>query len=208
MMLDLIVKGGWLMAPIIGLSVVALAIVLERLWVLWSIRLNVPSLVREVVLLLQAGREQDARARCKGVRHPVGQMLALGIANRGLERGELERMLQHEGEEQIRALERRLPGLLVIIGVEPMLGFLGTIVGLIRAFMDWEAMGANITVSALAAGIYEAMLTTAGGLIVAIPYYLCYHLLQARVQWHALAMSAAGDELLGVLTGQTREVAV
>ncbi len=185
---------------------VALAIVLERLWVLWSIRMDVPSFVREVVLLVQAGREKDALARCGGVRHPVGKMLALGIANRGLERGELERVLQHEGEEQIRRLERRLPGLLVIIGVEPMLGFLGTIVGLIRAFMDWEAMGAGITVSALAAGIYEAMITTAGGLIAAIPYYLCYHLLLARVQWHANAMSAAGEELLGALAGQTREV--
>jgi biopolymer transport protein ExbB len=207
-MLALIVKGGWVMAPIIALSVVALAIVLERLWLLWSIRLDVKALVREVVLLLQAGREADARARCDGARHPIGRLLALGIANRGLERGELERMLEREGEEHVRRLERRLPGLLVIIGVEPMLGFLGTIIGLIKAFMDWEALGANITVSALAAGIYQAMITTAGGLIVAIPYYLCYHLLVARIQWHANAMSAAGDELLGVLTGQTREVPV
>ena len=207
-MLALIIKGGWVMAPIIALSVVALAIVLERLWILWSIRLNVQPFVHEVLLLLQRGREHEALSRCTGVRHPLGRLFALGIANRGMQRDELERLLEREGEEQMRRLERRLPGLLVIIGVEPMLGFLGTIVGLIKAFMDWEALGTNITVSALAAGIYQAMITTAGGLIVAIPYYICYHLLLARIQRHANEMSAAGDELLGVLTGQTREVAV
>ncbi len=205
-MLDLIIKGGWVMAPIIALSVIALAIVLERLWVLLSIRINMPLFVREVLVLLQGGREAEARARCAGVRHPVGRLIELGIANRGLDRESLERMLEREGEEHIRRLERRLPGLLVIIGVEPMLGFLGTIIGLIKAFMDWEALGANITVSTLAAGIYQAMITTAAGLIVAIPYFVCYHLLLARIQWHANAMSLAGDELVGVLAGQTREV--
>ncbi len=130
------------------------------------------------------------------------------IAYRGLKRDGLERMLEREGGEQIRRLERRLPGLLVIIGVEPMLGFLGTIVGLIKAFMDWEALGANITVSTLAAGIYQAMITTAGGLIVAIPYYICYHLLLASVERHARDMSTAGDEIIGVLSAEAREVVV
>ena len=205
-MLALVLKGGWVMAPIAALSVVALAIVLERLWVLWSIRLAVRPFVQEVLLLLQRGRDKEASARCTGVRHPLARLFALGIANRRMPRADLERMLEREGEDQIRLLERRLPGLLVIIGVEPMLGFLGTIVGLIKAFMDWEALGTNITVSALAAGIYQAMITTAGGLVVAIPYYLLYHLLLARIDRHANEMSAAGDELLGVLTGQTREI--
>ena len=206
-MLALIIKGGWVMVPIIALSVVALAILLERLWVLRSIRLNVPLFVQEVLLLLQRGRTDEAVGRCRDVRHPVGRLIALAIANKGVRRREdLERLLEREGEDQIKRLERRLPGLLVIIGVEPMLGFLGTIVGLIKAFMDWEALGANITVSTLAGGIYQAMITTAGGLIVAIPYYLCYHLLLARIQRHANEMSAAGDETIGVLLGQTREV--
>jgi biopolymer transport protein ExbB len=207
-MLALIIKGGWLMVPIIALSVVALAILLERIWTLWSIRLNVPLFTQEVLLLVQRGREQEALARCRDVRHPVGRLLSLAIANRGLKRDGLEHLLEREGEEQIRRLERRLPGLLVIIGVEPMLGFLGTIVGLIKAFMDWEALGANITVSTLAAGIYQAMITTAGGLMVAIPYFICYHLLLARVERHANEMSAAGDEIIGVLSGETREVVV
>ncbi len=207
-MLALIIKGGWVMVPIIALSVVALAILLERVWVLRSIRLNLPVFTQEILLLVQRGREQEALARCRDVRHPIGRLFSLAIANKGLKREGLERMLEREGGEQIRRLERRLPGLLVIIGVEPMLGFLGTIVGLIKAFMDWEALGANITVSTLAAGIYQAMITTAGGLIVAIPYYICYHLLLASVERHARDMSTAGDEIIGALAGETREVVV
>ena len=78
-------------------------------------------------------------------------------------------MMEREGDEQVQYLEQYLGALIIIIGVEPMLGFLGTIIGLIRAFMAWELLGSNITVSALASGIYQAMITTAAGLIVAIP---------------------------------------
>ncbi len=91
--------------------------------------------------------------------------------------------------------------LLVIVGIEPMLGFLGTITGLIRAFMSWERLGADITVNALAAGIYEAMITTAAGLIIAIPYYVAYHLIADRIRAHARETSRAGDRLLDFLSG-------
>lgn len=96
---------------------------------------------------------------------------------------------------------------MIIIGVEPMLGFLGTIVGLIEAFMTWEQLGTNITVSALAAGIYEAMITTAGGLIVAIPAFILYHLIMGKIKSHAQEMTYYGNELLDLLS-QTREEGV
>jgi len=88
-----------------------------------------------------------------------------------------------------------------------MLGFLGTIVGLIEAFMTWEQLGTNITVSALAAGIYEAMITTAGGLIVAIPAFILYHLIMGKIKSHAQEMTYYGNELLDLLS-QTREEGV
>jgi biopolymer transport protein ExbB len=108
-------------------------------------------------------------------------------------------MMEREGEEQIQYLEQYLGALLIIIGVEPMLGFLGTIIGLIRAFMAWEQLGSNITVSALASGIYQAMITTASGLSVAIPAYILYHLIVGKIKSHAQEITYYSEELLDIL---------
>ena len=204
-MWTLVVKGGLVMVPIIALSVVALAIVLERLWVLVKIRQNLPQFAQEILILAQRGQYQKALLRCREVKHPLARVLALGITERNRPRAELERIMEREGEEQVEKLERNLGALIVIIGVEPMLGFLGTIIGLIKAFMSWEQLGSNVTVNSLAAGIYQAMITTAAGLIVAIPYFICYHLFLGRIKRHALEMSYYGNELIDVLTGSQVE---
>jgi biopolymer transport protein ExbB len=207
-MLDLIIKGGVVMAPIIGLSVIALAIILERAWALISIRLNVPLFAKEVFLDIQRGYFSKAAEKCGEVKHPIGKLFIQGISNRNMKRDDLDRLMEREGERGVKKLERGLGALVVIIGIEPMLGFLGTIVGLIRAFMTWEQLGTNITVSALAAGIYQAMITTAGGLIAAIPYFICYHIFVARIKSHAGLMSYYGTQLLDVLATARKGVSV
>jgi biopolymer transport protein ExbB len=204
-MWTLVVKGGPVMVPIIALSVVALAIVLDRLWALVRIRQNLPQFAEEILLLAQRGQYQKALLRCRQVKHPLARVLALGITERNRPRADLERIMEREGEEQVERLERNLGALIVIIGVEPMLGFLGTIIGLIKAFMSWEQLGSNVTVNSLASGIYQAMITTAAGLIVAIPYFICYHLFLGRIKRHALEMSYYGNELVDVLTGSVVE---
>lgn len=200
-MLALLAKGGPLLVPIFALSIVALAIVLERLWVYLRLRLDLPAFTQEILQLAQRGQYQKALARCRAVRHPLGAVLALGLSDRSRPRATLERMMEREGEEQVERLERNLGALLVVVGVEPMLGFLGTILGLIKAFRSWEQLGADVTVSSLAAGIYQAMLTTAAGLGVAIPYFICYHLLLGWIRRQAREMSYYGNELLDVLAG-------
>lgn len=205
-MFALILKGGWVMWPIIGLSIIALAIVLERAWALISIRLNVPLFTKEVFLDIQRGYFSKAAEKCGEVKHPIGKLFIQGISNRNMKRDDLERLMEREGERGVKKLERGLGALVVIIGVEPMLGFLGTIVGLIAAFMTWEQLGTNITVSALASGIYTAMITTAGGLIASIPYFICYHIFIARVKKHADLMSYYGNQLLDVLASARRGV--
>jgi biopolymer transport protein ExbB len=201
MFFSLIIKGGPVMIPIILGSIVALAIVLERLWVLWRIRLNFPKFAQEIFLFVERGHFQKALERCDRVRHPIGDVFKLGILNRTLPRRELESLMEREGEEQIQYLEKYLGALLILVGIEPMMGFLGTITGLIKAFMAWEHLGANITVSALAAGIYEAMITTAAGLIVAIPCFVMYHLLIGKIKSHAQEISYYGNELIDILEG-------
>jgi biopolymer transport protein ExbB len=204
MFVSLIMKGGPIMVPIILGSIVALAIILERFWTLWRIRLNIPRFAQEVFFSLERGQFQKALDRCEKVRHPIADVFKLGILNRTLSRKEVESMMEREGEEQIQYLERYLGALLIIIGVEPMLGFLGTIVGLIRAFMTWEQLGSDITVSALAAGIYQAMITTAAGLSVAIPCFILYHLIVGKIKSYAQEMTYFGNELVDFLA-RTRE---
>ena len=201
-MWSLIVKGGPVMVPIIVLSVVALALTLERLAALWRIRLDLHRFQGEVEQLVQKGQFQKAVTRCRQVRHPIGKVLEAGVAGRGRPREELEKAMERIGEEQVEHLERRLGALVAIVSVEPMLGFLGTIVGLIKAFMSWERLGANVTVDSLAAGIYQAMITTAAGLIVAIPFFICYHLFVGRIRRHAADMSSGGNRLLDLLGGR------
>jgi biopolymer transport protein ExbB len=108
-------------------------------------------------------------------------------------------MMEQTGNMQVHRLEKRLGGLASIVGIEPLMGFLGTITGLIKAFMSWEAAGANITVSVLALGIYEAMLTTAAGLIVAIPYYLCYNYFISRIKYISAEMNEYSTQLIDIL---------
>ena len=107
--------------------------------------------------------------------------------------------MEREGDEQVQYLERYLGVLIIIIGVEPMMGFLGTIIGLINAFMAWEHMGSNITVNVLAAGIYQAMIPTAAGLSIAIPAYIIYHLIVGKIKNHAQEMTYYGNELIDIL---------
>jgi biopolymer transport protein ExbB len=199
MFIALIIKGGLVMIPIIALSIIGLAMILERAWTLWKIRLDIPQFAQEIFLHLERGQFQKALERCEKVKHPIADVFKLGILNRTLKRDEIEKMMEREGDEQVQYMEQYLGALIIIIGVEPMLGFLGTIIGLIQAFMAWEQLGSNITVSALASGIYQAMITTAGGLIVAIPYYVIYHLIVGKIKSHAQEMTYYGNELIDIL---------
>ena len=122
-----------------------------------------------------------------------------GIERRSLSANELERVLERMGSSEMNKLEKHIGGLISVIGIEPLLGFLGTITGLIRAFMAWETAGSNITVSALAAGIYEAMITTAAGLIVAVPYYLICNFLISRNKYISYELSNYSMQLVEVL---------
>ena len=176
-MLGLIVKGGPVMVPIIIGSIVGWALVLERLWVFRKMRtVNSYGFVQEVFRNIKSGNIKYAMQLCEeNIKHPIAAVFKVGIERRLLPVDRLEKILEQAGNNQIERLEKFLGVIASIIYIEPLLGFLGTITGLIKAFMSWERAGANISVSVLAGGIYEAMITTAAGLIVAIPLYLFYN---------------------------------
>ena len=197
---SLIVKGGWVMIPILLGSVVALTLVLERLWFFWEIRLKVADFAEEIFSLVKRKNIPEALERCQKSRHPLTQAFKAGLEHAAADAAEIERVIEREGNRQVQRVEKNLNFLAVVIGVEPLLGFLGTILGLIQAFMAWEKLGASVSVSALAASIYQAMITTAAGLIIAIPYYVIYNVFLGKVNETAQDLNHYGDELVSVIT--------
>jgi len=200
------------MIPIIIGSIIGLAIIIDKLWVLFRIRMDAPEFTNAVFAKVRHGHFEEAIDICsKNSRYPLAVTLKAGIEKRSLSPHEVERVLERVGNSQIKDLEKYVGGLISIIGIEPLLGFLGTITGLIRAFMAWETAGANITVSALASGIYEAMITTAAGLIIAVPYYLICNYVISRIKYISYELSDSSMQLVealseGIKTGHSVKI--
>ncbi len=197
---NIIVKGGWVMVPIILGSIIAFGLTFERGMLLWKIRLDVRKFTDDILFLLNKDDFNQAQVLCRNTPHPIGKVFGAGLEHRDEDPREIERIMEHEGNRQIARLEKNMTAFMTIIGVEPLLGFLGTILGLIQAFMAWETHASSVTVEQLAAGIYQAMITTAGGLLVAIPYYVVYNFFTGRINDAARDMNHHGEELLRALS--------
>lgn len=199
-MFQMMLKGGPVMIPIILGSVLGLAIIINKLWMLSAARIRREDFTDAVFAKIRAGQYDEALGICSGYPDsPLAVVFRAGIEKRGLAAHDLEKALERAGNSQINKLERHIGGLISIIGIEPLLGFLGTITGLIKAFMAWEQAGSNITVSALASGMYQAMITTAAGLSIAVPYYLICNFIISRVKYISHELSDASMELAEVL---------
>ncbi|MBM4258533.1 MAG: MotA/TolQ/ExbB proton channel family protein [Deltaproteobacteria bacterium] len=176
-----IAKGGLLMIPLIILSIVALTIALAKFWELWRFRTRLNKLTKRLYAFVQDGNISGALQTSREDETALGRVFESAVIHRAQERGDVTRRLERLGGDVIAELESYMSALASIIGVAPMIGFLGTIIGLIKAFMNWETIGDRITINVLAGGIYEAMITTAAGLMVAIPYYLIYNHLTGKI---------------------------
>jgi len=193
------------MYPILLASILGLAIIIEKLSALYGIRLNVQRFSKEVFTLISGNEYDKAIKLCeKRSKHPIAVLFKAGIEKRALPANDLEKVLERIGNGEMNKLEKHIGGLISVIGIEPLLGFLGTITGLIRAFMAWEQAGSNITVSALASGIYEAMITTAAGLSVAVPYYLICNFIISRNKYISYELSNYSMQLVETLNSAKR----
>jgi len=195
----MIYKGGVIMIPIILGSVIALAIVINRINYFLSIKMDTDSFIDKIHSLVRADKIAQAVDECSTVKHPLGKVFRAGFENIDRDRVGIERAMERAGTGVIAEAEKYMLLLVIIVGVEPMLGFLGTIMGLIRSFMAWEKLAGAVTVDFLAAGIYQAMITTAGGLMVAIPYYIIYHVMVGKINNLAREMNHQGEELLDLI---------
>ena len=186
-MWEIVRAGGLMMWPIILCSVVAAAIILERLWTLQERRVLPPELTRRVWQLIEGNQITEPMIHALEQNSPLGKLLAVGLLNRHRPRTMLMERLEDTGRHVVHELERYLNTLGTIAGVSPLLGLLGTVTGIIKAFNAIEAGGAGDP-RALSGGIAEALVATAAGLCVAIPSLFAYRYLRGRVERIVVAM--------------------
>jgi biopolymer transport protein ExbB len=179
-MWEIVVAGGPFMWPIIVCSVIAGAIVLERLWTLQQRRVMPPDLARRIWALVETGQVNEKVIAALEANSPLGKLLATGLVNRQRPRQVLMDRIEDTGRHVAHDLDRFLNTLGTIAGVAPLLGLLGTVTGIIKAFSAISTGGLGDP-RLLSGGISEALVCTAAGLCVAIPSYVAYRYLRGRV---------------------------
>ena len=192
------------MGPILLASVVAVAIVLERFWSLQRSRVAPPGLLQDVQAALRKGPPSGALLRNLREGSPLGRVLAAGLANRMHERVVIKESIEEAGRLVVFQLERYLNTLGTIAAVSPLLGLLGTVVGMINMFGALKVAGAGDPAE-LAGGIGQALITTAAGLVVAIPSLYCYRYLRGHVEGLVITMEQEALKLVEVLQGQREQ---
>jgi biopolymer transport protein ExbB len=200
-MLEIVIAGGWVMVPIILCSVVAAAIILERLWTLQPRRVVPRDLSRQVWDWVSSNQLSHQHVQELRINSPLGQILAAGLANRQQDRATMKEVVEDTGRHVVHELERYLNTLGTIAAISPLLGLLGTVTGMIRTFSALTSGGASDP-AALAGGISEALITTAAGLMVAIPALIGYRYLRGRVDALVVQME---KEAIGLVEALQRK---
>ncbi|MDZ7737026.1 MAG: MotA/TolQ/ExbB proton channel family protein [Gammaproteobacteria bacterium] len=200
-MLELIKAGGWVMLPILLCSVIAFAIIVERFWSLQRRRTAPRNLVNQIWQWARDG-ELDAK-RLQELRRnsPLGRILAAGLVNRRHDRDVMKESIEEVGRHVAHELERFLNALGTIASISPLLGLLGTVLGMIKVFTVITTQGVG-DASILASGIAEALITTAAGLMVAIPTLLFYRYFRGRVDELVVTMEQDALKLVEAMCGQ------
>lgn len=198
-MLDMIIRGGPVMIPLLLCSVLMLAVTLERLFYLLRCRVDTEDLMDDIKLALQQGKILEAMQIAKKTRGPVASVLAAGIAHYDKDKEHIRERLEEVANEELFKMERRLGMLDVLITVSPLLGLLGTVTGIINSFQMIVAVGGLEEPLAVSAGIAEALITTAVGLIIAIPGMLIYSYLTSIIDHLVVDMNKRASELLAIL---------
>ena len=197
-MLEIVQAGGWLMVPIIACSVIAAAIILERLWTLQEKRVLPKHIVAYVRDWMQHNELEPEHLQKLHQSSPLGQILAAGLASRGAPRDVVRERIEDSGRHVVHELERYLNPLHTIASISPLLGLLGTVVGMIKVFASIMAVGVGNPAS-LAGGISEALITTAAGLSVAIPALIGHRYLRGRVDGLVVKMEKEAWRFLETL---------
>lgn len=193
--MELVKTGGWLMWPILLSSVIALGITIERFWTLRKATVAPNGLLDEVLSDWRGGRLSAERLSQLQIATPLGQILVAGIEQRAQNRETMMKSMEAAGIQVVHDLERYLSTLGTVAAIAPLLGLLGTVIGMIKVFSAIQLVGVGHA-SALAGGISEALITTATGLAVAIPALFCHRFLIRRIEELAIDMQQDAQRLV------------
>jgi biopolymer transport protein ExbB len=196
---DLAIKGGWVMIPIILLSFVAIYIFVERYYVITRASKEDINFMNRIKDYIYDGKIDAAMALCRSTESPAARMVEKGINRLGRPLNDVNTAIENVGKLEIYKLEKGLPVLATVAGAAPMIGFLGTVIGMIQAFYDMSNAGNNIDVSMLSNGIYTALVTTVAGLIVGIIAYFAYNSLVVKVEKVVFKLEATSTEFMDIL---------
>ena len=199
-MLEIIKLGGWMMAPIIACSIVAMAIIAERLWALRASRIMPPDLVPHVHRLHGEGKLDAVELRNLKTGSPLGAVVAAALSSQSQGREAMKENVELTGRHVVHQLERYLNTLGTIASISPYLGLLGSVLGMMKVFATFSAAGNAIANPAqLAGGISEILVATAAGLTVAIPSLIFYRYFQGKVAELTVQMEEEALQLIEIL---------
>lgn len=193
------------MIVLLILSIVALYIFGKKWWIISSAEKIDKDFMKDIKDYLLDGKVKSAKALCSKFDSPIARMIETGIARIGKPLSDVQTAVDNVGNAEIARLENGLPYLATIAGGAPMLGFLGTVTGMIKAFFNMANAGNNIDISLLSGGIYEAMITTVGGLIVGLIAYFAYNFLTAKVSNVVFKMENATIDFMSLLSETSGE---
>ncbi len=196
---EMAVKGGWIMIVLAVLSVIAVYIFIDRFIALKKASQEQKSFMDNIKTYIFEGKVNLALDSCRITEGPLARMIEKGVMRIGRPLSDVNTTVENVGKQEVSKLEKGLPVLASIAGGAPMIGFLGTVMGMVRAFYDMATAGNNIDVTLLSNGIYVAMVTTVGGLIVGIIAYFAYNILVARVNNLVAKLEAKTTEFMDIL---------
>ncbi|GAB3931511.1 MotA/TolQ/ExbB proton channel family protein [Mucilaginibacter myungsuensis] len=195
---DLLIKGGWVMIPLVILLILALVIFFERYFTIRKAAKNESNLMNQVRSSVMAGKLDSAIAICRNSDTPLGRMLQKGLLRIGRPIKDIEGAIENIGKLEVSKLEKNIPIVGIVAGIAPMFGFIGTIAGVIKIFYDISKTD-NLAMGTISAGLYQKMITSATGLIVGIIAYVCYQILNIMVDKVILKLETDAIEFIDLL---------
>ncbi len=198
-LIDMAVKGGWLMIVLLVLSVLAIYLFGKKWWMISQAGKIDKNFMNDIRDYIHEGKIKSAQTLCAHYDTPVARMVEAGIVRIGRPLGDIQTAIENVGNAEVGRLEKGLPYLATIAGGAPMIGFLGTVAGMIKAFFNMAQAGSSVDITLLSSGIYEAMVTTVGGLIVGILAYFGYNFLTAKVSSIVYSMENATIKFMDLL---------
>ncbi len=198
-LIDMAVKGGWLMIVLLLLSIMAIYIFGSKWWMIRKAGNINRNFMKDIRDLIHDGKIKSALALCQKYDSPIARLVEKGIGRIGRPLPDIQAAVENTGNVEVARLEKGLPMLATIAGGAPMIGFLGTVTGMINAFFKMSTAGNNIDITLLSGGIYEAMVTTVGGLFVGIIAYFGYNFLTSQISNLVFKMESTTIEFIDML---------